>query len=63
MEALRLGAEGKAAGWRTLRRLSAIGERLDGSRLDTLPERARQRQKRIKVARPPGRGGGTTSVG
>lgn len=48
LEALRLGVEGKAAGWQTLRLLSAIDERLDRPRLDTLLERARQQQERIE---------------
>ncbi|MER6032209.1 hypothetical protein [Streptomyces sp. NPDC001851] len=48
LEALRLGVEGKAAGWQTLRRLSATDQRLDPARLDTLLERARQQQARIE---------------
>ncbi|MFI0168065.1 hypothetical protein [Streptomyces sp. NPDC017095] len=48
LEALRLGVEGKAAGWQTLRRLGASDERLDRSRLDTLLERARQQQETIE---------------
>ncbi|MFF0794666.1 hypothetical protein [Streptomyces spiralis] len=48
LEALRLGVEGKAAGWQTLHRLSATDERLDPARLDTLLERARQQQVRIE---------------
>ena len=42
------GGERKAAGWQTLRRLSATDERLDPARLDTLLERARQQQARIE---------------
>ncbi|NGO11800.1 hypothetical protein G5C60_30430 [Streptomyces sp. HC44] len=45
LEFLRLGVEGKAAGWRTLRRLSGSDERLDQQGLDELLERA-QRQLR-----------------
>lgn len=37
-----------ASGWQTLRRLSAVDERLDPARLDTLLERARQQQERIE---------------
>ncbi|MFF9217183.1 hypothetical protein [Streptomyces viridosporus] len=48
LEALRLGVEGKAAGWQTLRRLGATDERLDPARLDTLLERARRQQERIE---------------
>lgn len=48
LEALRLGVEGKAAGWQTLRRLGATDGRLDPARLDTLLERARQQQERIE---------------
>ncbi|MFJ4953804.1 hypothetical protein [Streptomyces sp. NPDC088760] len=44
LEALRLGIEGKAALWQTLRRLSATEARLDPARLDTLLERARRQQ-------------------
>ena len=38
---MRLGVEGKAAGWRTLRELAESDERLDAGRLDALLERAR----------------------
>ncbi|MFI6360244.1 hypothetical protein ACIBJF_48725 [Streptomyces sp. NPDC050743] len=48
LEALRLGVEGKAAGWQTLRRLSAADGRLDPARLDTLLERARRQQESIE---------------
>lgn len=48
LEALRLGIEGKAAGWQTLRRLSATDERLDAARLDTLIERARRQQETVE---------------
>jgi hypothetical protein len=43
LEAMRLGVEGKAAGWRTLRTRAEHDARLDSSRLDLLIERA-QRQ-------------------
>ncbi|SEB81326.1 MULTISPECIES: hypothetical protein [Streptomyces] len=48
LEALRLGVEGKAAGWQTLRRLSAVDQRLDPARLDTLLERARRQQNTLE---------------
>jgi hypothetical protein len=41
LEALRLGVEGKAAGWRTLRVLADTDRRLDTARLDGLMSRAR----------------------
>lgn len=40
LEALRLGVEGKAAGWRTLRTLAERDPRLDSARLDDLISRA-----------------------
>jgi hypothetical protein len=40
LEMLRLGVEGKAAGWRTLRTLADTGTRLDPARLDELISRA-----------------------
>ncbi len=43
LEMLRLGVEGKAAGWRTLRVLAEVDKRLDPGRLDELISRA-QRQ-------------------
>ena len=42
LEILRLGAEGKAAGWRTLRALADRDPRLDAVRLDELIARARR---------------------
>jgi len=42
LEMLRLGVEGKAAGWRTLRTLAETDTRLDPGRLDELISRARQ---------------------
>ena len=41
LEMLRLGVEGKAAGWRTLRVLADSDPRLDSARLDGLMSRAR----------------------
>ncbi|MEU0009098.1 hypothetical protein ABZ079_33795 [Streptomyces sp. NPDC006314] len=40
LEALRLGVEGKAAGWATLRRIASTDERLDAALLDALLDRA-----------------------
>jgi hypothetical protein len=40
LELLRLGVEGKAAGWRTLRALADTDQRLDPARLDELIARA-----------------------
>jgi hypothetical protein len=42
LEILRLGVEGKAAGWRTLRTLADSDPRLDSARLDELISRARR---------------------
>jgi hypothetical protein len=42
LEILRLGVEGKAAGWRTLRVLADTDQRLDPARLDELIARARR---------------------
>ncbi|MFE7358067.1 hypothetical protein ACFU8Q_34305 [Streptomyces sp. NPDC057543] len=44
LEMLRLGVEGKAAGWQTLRQLTATEKRLDPQLLDALLERARRQQ-------------------
>jgi hypothetical protein len=41
LELLRLGVEGKAAGWRTLREMARSDRRLDPARLDELIARAR----------------------
>lgn len=41
LELLRLGVEGKAAGWRTLRTLADRDQRLDSARLDELISAAR----------------------
>ncbi|GAA3878635.1 hypothetical protein [Streptomyces lannensis] len=48
LEALRLGVEGKTAGWQTLRRLSAVDQRLDPAQLDELLERAGRQQKTLE---------------
>jgi hypothetical protein len=42
LEILRLGVEGKAAGWRTLRTLADSDPRLDSARLNELISRARR---------------------
>ena len=42
LEILRLGVEGKAAGWRTLRTLADTDPRLDPARLDKFVSRARR---------------------
>jgi hypothetical protein len=42
LEMLRLGVEGKAAGWRTLRAVADSDARLDAARLDELISRARR---------------------
>ncbi|MFF5532900.1 hypothetical protein ACFY71_10485 [Streptomyces cinerochromogenes] len=48
LEALRLGVEGKAAGWTTLRRLAATDGRLDTVLLDTLLDRAEHQQETVE---------------
>jgi hypothetical protein len=53
LELLRLGIEGKAAGWRTLRVLAGRDRRLDPAQLDELISRARQQAdavERLRVA-------------
>jgi hypothetical protein len=51
LEMLRLGAEGKAAGWRTLRTLADTDARLDAARLDELISRARGQADRLEELR------------
>jgi hypothetical protein len=51
LEALRLGVQGKAAGWRTLRQVADTDARLDGKRLEELHERARQQADRLEALR------------
>ncbi|WP_018653952.1 hypothetical protein [Actinomadura flavalba] len=41
LELLRLGVEGKARGWESLRRLADVDDRVDAARVDALAERAR----------------------
>ena len=56
LEILRLGVEGKAAGWRTLRALADTDARLDADRLDELISRAVRQadfleESRVEAAR------------
>jgi hypothetical protein len=51
LEMLRLGVEGKAAGWRTLRTLADTDTRLDPGRLDELISRARRQADRLEDLR------------
>ena len=51
LELLRLGVEGKAAGWRTLRELAGSDGRLDADRLDELISRARDQADRLEELR------------
>ena len=51
LEMLRLGVEGKAAGWRTLRALADADSRLDRDRLDELMARARQQADQLEKLR------------
>jgi hypothetical protein len=51
LEMLRLGVEGKAAGWRTLRVLADSDRRLDASRLDDLLARARRQADLLEELR------------
>jgi hypothetical protein len=51
LELLRLGVEGKAAGWRTLRTLADRDSRLDVAQLDELMARARRQTDFLEEAR------------
>jgi hypothetical protein len=51
LEALRLGVDAKAAGWRTLRSLTDHDPRLDRQRLDELLDRARQQSQMLEELR------------
>ena len=51
LEMLRLGVEGKAAGWRTLRTLAETDTRLDPGRLDELISRARRQANLLEDLR------------
>jgi hypothetical protein len=51
LEMMRLGVEGKAAGWRTLRSLAQADSRLDAARLDELIARARRQADLLEELR------------
>jgi hypothetical protein len=51
LELLRLGVEGKAAGWRTLRTLADTDRRLDPAHLDELMSRARRQADELEELR------------
>jgi hypothetical protein len=51
LEVLRLGVEGKAAGWRTLRVLADSDRRIDAARLDDLLGRARRQAELLEDLR------------
>jgi hypothetical protein len=51
LELLRLGVEGKAAGWRTLRELADADQRLSAPELDALIERARAQAAELEELR------------
>ncbi|MDX3458191.1 hypothetical protein PV396_40720 [Streptomyces sp. ME02-8801-2C] len=51
LELLRLGVEGKAAAWRTLRRLADADDRLDPGRLDGLLQRAERQLETLEQLR------------
>jgi hypothetical protein len=51
LEMLRLGVEGKAAGWRTLRAMADADPRLEARRLDELISRARSQAGRLEELR------------
>ena len=51
LELLRLGVEGKAAGWRTLRTLADTEKRLDAGHLDELMSRARRQADLLEELR------------
>ena len=51
LEMLRLGVEGKAAGWRTLRELAETDTRLDPAQLDGLISRARKQADLLEELR------------
>jgi hypothetical protein len=51
LEMMRLGVEGKAAGWRTLRALAETDTRLDPGRLDELISRARRQADLLEELR------------
>jgi hypothetical protein len=50
-EMLRLGVEGKAAGWRTLRAVAELDSRLDSAQLDALLARAARQSDELESIR------------
>ena len=51
LEAMRLGVDGKAAGWQTLRRLAEHDDRLDKAHLDDLLARAEAQKETLERLR------------
>jgi hypothetical protein len=51
LEAMRLGVEGKAAGWRTLRAVAEDDQRIDTAELDRLLERANAQSRLLETLR------------
>ncbi len=51
LEIMRLGVEGKAAGWRTLRTVADTDNRLEAARLDELIARARRQSDELESLR------------
>ena len=51
LEMMRLGVEGKAAGWQTLRTLAGHRRELDTAQLDQLLTRAQEQSKRLEELR------------
>jgi hypothetical protein len=51
MESMRLGVEGKAAGWRTLRAVAGWDHRLDHDEIDRLIERANEQIEALEILR------------
>jgi hypothetical protein len=51
LEGMRLGVEGKASAWRTLRTLAEHDRRLDPARLDELLARATRQAEQLETAR------------
>lgn len=51
LEGMRLGVEGKAAGWRSLRAVAEVDDRVDAKELDTLLERAAHQSDELEELR------------
>jgi hypothetical protein len=51
LEAMRLGVDGKAAGWRTLRAVAEVDTRVDAAEIDRLIERADRQSGEIEELR------------